>query len=65
MKSHRIKVPVSPQAVVMVQALLKTGLWGRSVAEVTQRLLYQGLQRLVESERVRLLENKRKTKGNT
>lgn len=40
----RLSLTVSPKAAKMLRQMLATGLWGRSQAEVAQRLIYQGLR---------------------
>jgi len=46
-RSQRITIIVQAPAVAMLDALLKSGLYGRSRADIVERLLAQGLQRVI------------------
>ena len=54
MKGVRIMVTITPQAAEMVKYLLETGLWGRTNAEVAQRLIYRQLQEEFLTKKVKI-----------
>ena len=48
MKAEKITITVSKPAGKLLRSMLATGIYGRTLAEVTQRLVYNGLQEYIK-----------------